>query len=79
MLRSGEAFFISYLIQTYENRYHIKWDWKYLKSVHIDHKIPLKEAQNEEDIIKFCHYTNMQLLKAKDNLKKSCKIMEEYI
>lgn len=67
-------YFINYLIKTYENNYKEKWDWKYLKGVHIDHIIPLASANTEEEVIKLCHYTNLQLLKAKDNLNKKDKL-----
>lgn len=66
---------INYLIMTYEQNYNVKWDWKYAKDVHIDHKKPLKYATTEEDVIKLCHYSNLQLLKAEDNLKKGSKII----
>ena len=42
--------------------------------VHIDHIIPLSSAKNEEDVIKLCHYTNLQYLKPEDNLKKHDKL-----
>lgn len=42
--------------------------------VHIDHVIPLSTAESEEDVIKLCHYTNLQYLKPEDNLKKSDKL-----
>jgi hypothetical protein len=42
---------------------------------HIDHIIPLSSAITEEDLYKLCHYTNLQPLWAKDNLKKSNKIL----
>ena len=61
---------IEHLIKTYENNYNEKWDWKYLKDVHVDHIIPLANATTEEEVVKLCHYTNLQLLKAKDNLDK---------
>lgn len=67
-------YFINYLIKTYENNYKEKWDWKYLKDVHIDHIIPLASANTEEEVIKLCHYTNLQLLKAEDNLNKKDKL-----
>lgn len=63
-------FFINYLIKTYEDNYNEKWDWKYLKEVHIDHIKPLAEVNTKEEVIELCHYTNLQLLKAKDNLDK---------
>jgi hypothetical protein len=43
---------------------------------HIDHIIPLSTAKTEEDIIKLCHYTNLQPLWAEYNLSKSDKILD---
>ncbi len=42
---------------------------------HIDHKIPISSAKTEEDIIKLCHYTNLQPLWASDNLSKGKKLI----
>lgn len=64
--------FYCYLLQTFENNYGYKWDG--VEKVHIDHIKPLKLCKNEEEVIKCCYYTNLQLLKAKDNLKKSDKL-----
>lgn len=63
---------IKHLLQTYKNNYGYEWDG--IESIHIDHKKPLKYAKTEEDIIKLCYYTNLQLLKAEDNLKKGSKL-----
>ena len=57
-----------YLEYTYLCRYGIETDWN---NVHIDHIIPISVAQTEEEVIRLNHYTNLQLLTAKDNLKKS--------
>ena len=61
-----------YLKKTYKDNYGYEWDGKEL--VHIDHIIPLSTATTEEEIINLCYYTNLQLLKAKDNLQKSNKL-----
>lgn len=65
-------YFINYLLQTYKDNYGIEWDG--IEKVHIDHIKPLKYAKTEEEVIKLCHYTNLQLLKEKDNLEKSFKL-----
>jgi hypothetical protein len=42
---------------------------------HIDHKIPLCSAANENELLKLFHYTNLQPLWAEDNLKKNGKLL----
>ncbi|HEY8659798.1 MAG TPA: hypothetical protein VIL78_12230 [Hanamia sp.] len=42
---------------------------------HIDHKIPLASAKTEEELLKLCHYTNLQPLWKVDNLKKGSQII----
>ena len=41
---------------------------------HIDHVIPLSSANTEKELIKLCHYSNLQPLWAVDNIIKSAKI-----
>jgi hypothetical protein len=69
-------YFIKYLLQTFENNYGYKWDNK--EKVDIDHIIPLATAETKEDVIKLCYYTNLQLLKHDDNLKKGSKVYQQY-
>lgn len=65
-------FFVNYLLDTYKNNYGVEWDR--VEKVHIDHIVPLATAKTKEDVIKLCRYTNLQLLKAVDNLKKNSKL-----
>jgi len=51
------------------------WENQGMFGWHIDHKIPLASAKTIEEVIKLCHYTNLQPLWAKDNLSKSCNIV----
>lgn len=50
-------------------------NWENHGEWHIDHKIPLSSAETEEEVYELCHYTNLQPLWAKDNLKKGKKII----
>lgn len=61
-----------HLLKTYKDNYGIDYDFN--EKVHIDHIIPISTAKTEEEVIKLCYYTNLQLLKADDNLKKSNKL-----
>jgi hypothetical protein len=45
------------------------------KGWHIDHIIPLASAETLEETEKLAHYTNLQPMWAKDNIKKSNKII----
>lgn len=43
----------------------------------IDHIIPLATAKTKEDIVKLCHYTNLQPLWASENRKKGAKLYKD--
>ena len=49
-------------------------NWNNQGEWHIDHIIPLASAKTEEELIKLCHYTNLQPLWAKDNRSKGSKM-----
>jgi hypothetical protein len=49
--------------------------WDNYGEWHIDHKTPLASANNEEELYKLCHFTNLQSMWATDNIKKGSKII----
>jgi hypothetical protein len=61
-----------HLNKTFYENYGVEYDGQ--ETVHIDHIVPLATAKTKEDVIKLCHFSNLQLLKAKDNIEKSDKI-----
>jgi hypothetical protein len=65
------------LIEHLESKflYGMSWENYGKDGWHIDHKIPLSSAKTDREIYELCHYTNLQPLWAKDNLKKSNKII----
>lgn len=64
-------FFCDYMFKTWEKNYGKPWNGE---PYHIDHIVPLATAKTEEDIIRLCHYTNLQMLTPEDNMDKSDKI-----
>ena len=50
-------------------------NWENYGEWHIDHKIPLYYAKNEEHLKSLCHYTNLQPLWANENLVKNKSII----
>lgn len=53
----------------------MSWENYGHKGWHIDHKIPLSFAKNNEELIILCHYTNLQPLWCEENYKKGNKIL----
>lgn len=60
-----------------ENQFTEGMSWDNISEWHIDHIIPLSLAKTEEELIKLCHYTNLQPLWIKDNLSKYNKIFNK--
>jgi hypothetical protein len=56
-----------------ENKFTEGMTWENYGQWHLDHVKPLYLSENEEDLIKLNHYTNLQPLWAEDNLKKNRK------
>lgn len=53
-----------------ESQFLPKMRWENYGKWHIDHRIPLKSAKDEHEIMALLHYLNLQPLWAKDNLLK---------
>jgi hypothetical protein len=47
--------------------------WENKGKWHIDHIIPLSSAKTHEDVIKLCHFKNLQPLWEQENKKKGNK------
>jgi predicted nucleic acid-binding Zn-ribbon protein len=52
----------------------MSWELFFTGKLHIDHIVPIVLATTEEEVIKLNHYTNLQPLWAKDNLRKGARI-----
>lgn len=61
-------------LKTYiENKFTNGMTWDNYGEWHVDHIIPLASAKSSDELIKLCHYTNLQPLWASENLKKGAK------
>lgn len=49
--------------------------WDNYGEWHIDHIIPLASANTEKQLMRLCHYTNLQPLWAQENLSKSAMVL----
>lgn len=58
-----------------QNKFIDGMNWENHGEWHIDHIIPLASAKTEDELLKLCHYTNLQPLWALDNLIKGDKIL----
>lgn len=68
---------VQFLKSHLESKFKENMSWDNYGEWHIDHIIPLSSAQNEDELYKLCHYTNLQPLWAIENLKKSDKLLGE--
>lgn len=64
---------LKFIKQFIENKFIDDMSWDNYGKWHIDHIIPLSSAKTKKELIKLCHYTNLQPLWARDNLIKGCK------
>ena len=56
-----------------ESKFEEGMSWENYGEWHLDHIKPLYLSENEDDLIKLNHYTNLQPLWGKDNIKKNRK------
>lgn len=72
---------ISELVTHFESLFTEGMNWSNQGEWHIDHVIPLAyyDLENEEDLAKVCHYSNLQPLWALDNIVKGDKLPEAKI
>ena len=54
-----------------QNQFKKGMNWENIGDWHIDHKIPLCSAKTEQEILKLCHYSNLQPLWKSENCKKA--------
>ena len=61
-----------------EERFKPGMNWSNYGKWHIDHKYPLSKVDltDREQLLKVCHYTNLQPLWAEENIKKGNKILD---
>ena len=65
---------VSYLVVHIESQFKPGMTWENQGQWHIDHIIPLSIATSTEEVMKLCHYKNLQPLWAKENIVKGYKM-----
>lgn len=60
-----------------ENQFKDGMSWDNYGDWHVDHIIPLASARTKDELIKLCHYSNLQPLWAFDNLSKGAKMPDK--
>lgn len=65
---------VAHLVEHLESQFKPGMTWENQGQWHIDHIIPLRSATSTEEVIRLCHYKNLQPLWAKENIVKSDKM-----
>lgn len=63
-----------YLFKHIEDQFVDGMSWDNYGEWHIDHIVPLASANTEDEIIRLCHYTNLQPLWARENIRKGSRL-----
>lgn len=72
ILGCDHNFFLLYI----ESQFKKGMNWN---NIHLDHIKPISLAKTEKEVLELNHYTNFQPLFAKDNIKKSNKLIEKQL
>lgn len=67
-----------YLKKHIESQFTEGMSWDNYGEWHIDHIYPISKARDVAHLKQLCHYTNLQPLWAKENIKKSNKIPKDF-
>ena len=69
---------IEFLKEYLEGKFTLGMTWENRSEWHVDHIVPLSsfDLTNDEELKEACHYTNLQPMWAKDNLKKNDRYMK---
>lgn len=57
-----------------EARFTAGMSWDNYGKWHVDHIIPLSSATTEAELVRLCHFTNLQPLWAADNIRKGARL-----